>query len=134
MTLLEWKPGYETGIAAVDYEHRRLIGLINKLHHQLAQPGQRATVSAFFGDLYAEIAAHFALEERVMRQRAYPAYGLHKADHERLLDEIRDLMDEYETSLDDASRDTLRERLEAWFLRHFHAMDAPLHAATGEQG
>lgn len=134
MALLQWKSDYETRIAAVDYEHRRLIGLINEMHQRLAGPGREPTISAFFGDLYAAISAHFALEEKVMREHAYPGYALHKADHERLLDEIRDLMDEYETSLDVASGSSLGERLDAWFLRHFREMDSPLHTAIGDHG
>lgn len=134
MALLQWKSEYETRIAAVDYEHRRLIGLINEMHDRLPGPGHQPVVSAFFGDLYAAISAHFALEERVMRERAYSGYVPHKADHERLLDEIRDLMDEYETSFEPASGEGLRERLDVWFVRHFQEMDAPLHAAIGEHG
>jgi hemerythrin len=134
MALLQWKSEYETRIAAVDYEHRRLIGLINEMHERLAGLGHQPAVSAFFGDLYAAISAHFALEERVMRERAYSAYVPHKDDHERLLDEIRDLMDEYETSFDPACGESLRERLDVWFVRHFQEMDAPLHAAIGAHG
>lgn len=134
MALLHWKADYATGIAAVDYEHRRLIELINELHHRLGDASRPASVSAFFGDLYAEISAHFALEEKMMRERAYSAYAPHKADHERLLDEIRDLMDEYETGLDSVPGETIRDRLETWFMRHFRTMDAPLHAAIGGHG
>lgn len=134
MALLQWKTGYETGIAAVDHEHRRLIELINGLHVRLGDPDQAASVSAFFGDLYAEISAHFALEEKVMRERRYSAYAPHKADHERLLDEIRDLMDEHETDQNPVCGEGIRARLDTWFLRHFHTMDAPLHAAIGAGG
>lgn len=134
MALLQWKSDYETRIAAVDHEHRQLIGLINQIHDQLAGPGRKAQVSAFFGDLHAAVSAHFALEERVMRERAYAAYAPHKADHERLLDEIRDLMDEYETNFEPGYGESLQQRLDAWFLRHFQEMDAPLHAATDGYG
>lgn len=134
MALLQWKTDYETRIAAVDYEHQRLIGLINELHQRLTGPGGQSAVSEFFGDLYAAISAHFALEERVMRERAYSGYTAHKADHERLLDEIRDLMDEYETRFDPSCGDNLGQRLDVWFGRHFQEMDAPLHAAIGGRG
>lgn len=134
MALLKWKSDYETRIAAVDHEHQQLIGLINEIHDRLAGPGREPAVSAFFGDLHAAVSAHFALEERVMRERAYAGYAPHKADHERLLDEIRDLMDEYETGFEAGYGDTLHARLDAWFLRHFQEMDAPLHAAIGEHG
>ena len=52
----------------------------------------------FFGDLFKAISAHFALEERFMRERGYDQLVQHKNDHERLLDEIRDIMEDFEAS------------------------------------
>ena len=54
----------------------------------------------------------------------------HKADHERLLDEIRDIMDEFIGDEETGSSD-LSVRLDAWFSRHFETHDARLHKALG---
>ena len=35
MALLHWKDKYSVGIPAVDYEHKELIDLINRLHDEL---------------------------------------------------------------------------------------------------
>jgi hemerythrin len=61
-------------------------------------------IEAFLGEIYARISAHFALEEKDMQARAYPERPAHKADHERLLDDLRDIMDEVHDQgvLDDA--------------------------------
>lgn len=127
MALIEWKDEYAIGIPAVDHEHRALVRLINDLHAQLAVPGAPPdAVAAFLGEINARIGAHFALEEKVMRDRRYDQLAAHKADHERLLDEIRDLMDRYE---DDESFDEqeLADRLSDWFAVHFRTHDARLH-------
>ena len=124
--LLAWKPEYALGLPAVDHEHRALIGLINDLHASLFEPGCGTTVTDFLGELFAQISSHFALEEKVMRDRRYAAYQDHKSDHERLLDEIRDLMDDYE----DGGRVDLERfavDLERWFSVHFATHDAALH-------
>lgn len=126
MALLQWKDRYSVGVAAVDHEHKELIALINKLHDELVAQGAPLTVEAFFGDLLKAITAHFALEERFMREHRYDQLVQHKADHERLLDEIRDMMD----ALDEGETD-LSERLDAWFSRHFETHDARLHQALG---
>src|SRR5512147_1303305 len=97
MALVEWKEEFKVGIASVDHEHRQLIGLINDLHGSLAGRPTKDAISSVLGEIYAKIAAHFALEERVMRERGYDQYDDHKADHERLLDEIRTIMDRYES-------------------------------------
>ncbi len=80
----------------------------------------------FLGELYAMICAHFALEERVMRETGYDEYAAHKDDHERLLDEIRDLMDDYEDA-GAIDMDAFSRRLEHWFSEHFRTKDARLH-------
>lgn len=130
MDLLHWDDRYSVGIAAVDHEHRELIALINRLYEEASAQGSRDAVLGFFGDLFKAISAHFALEERFMRERDYDQVTQHKNDHERLLDEIRDLMEAYEASarFDDG---LLADALDAWFARHFETHDARLHKALG---
>ena len=67
MALLEWKDEFAIGIASVDFEHRELINFINRMHDHLAEGAGEYTIADFFGELYAMISAHFALEEQTMR-------------------------------------------------------------------
>jgi hemerythrin len=126
MTLLEWRDEFCIGIEEVDHEHRELIGLINALHAELGAERPSARVEGFLGEILASVSAHFALEEKVMRARRYAALVEHKADHERLLDELRDLMDEQAKGavLDEAA---FSARLAEWFSLHFRTQDARLH-------
>jgi hemerythrin len=130
MALLQWKDQYSVGIEAVDHEHRELIDLINRLHEELAVKATTAAVDAFLGDVYKAISAHFALEERFMREHGYDQLSQHKGDHERLLDEIRVIMDDF-LDREDLAREELSARLDAWFSRHFETHDARLHHALG---
>jgi hemerythrin len=130
MTLLCWKDEYSVGIEAVDHEHKQLIDLINRLHDELDSPGAKMTVPAFFGDLLKGISAHFALEEKFMRDGGYDGLDPHKGDHERLLDDLREIMDAFERS-EDIDRVELAQRLDSWFSHHFRAHDARLHQAFG---
>jgi hemerythrin len=126
MALLLWKDEYSVGIEAVDHEHRELIDLINRLHGELDSPAAKLTVPAFFGDLLKGISAHFALEEKIMRDAAYEGLGSHKADHERLLDELCDIMQVFEHS-EAIDRMGLAQRLDSWFSHHFRTHDARFH-------
>lgn len=130
MGLLHWEKRYSVGIEAVDHEHRELVELINRLHEQAKVQGSKVAVLGFFGDLYKAVSAHFALEERFMREKHYDELGAHKGDHERLLDEIRDMMEDYEIN-DLFAEQVLAQRLDAWFSRHFESHDARLHRALG---
>ncbi|MBI3569755.1 MAG: hemerythrin family protein [Gammaproteobacteria bacterium] len=126
MSLIEWDEKFSVGVAAVDHEHRELIGLVNETHDRLMRPGDEAAVMDFLGEIYARISAHFALEENIMRARNYDQFDAHKADHERLLDEIRDIMDDYE---DDEyfDEEQFAQQLKTWFAEHFGTHDTRLH-------
>lgn len=133
MNLLEWRDEFRIGIPEVDFEHQELIALINALHERLVDPGRGGTVGEFLGELHSQISAHFALEERVMRSRRYPEFDDHKQDHERLLDEIRDIMDGYELH-GRYDAEALSAALGTWFSEHFRTRDARLHAALARPG
>jgi hemerythrin-like metal-binding protein len=130
MSLLHWKDEYSVGIDAVDYEHAELIDLINRLYEQLVSDDAKLTVPAFFGDLLKAIGAHFALEEKFMRDQSYGRLDRHKADHERLLEELRDIMDAFDHA-EEIDSPELAARLETWFSRHFRTHDAELHRSLG---
>lgn len=130
MVLLHWENRYSVGIAAVDHEHQELIELVNRLYDEATKLGSKDAVLDFFGDLFKAISSHFALEERFMRERGYDQLVQHKTDHERLLDEVRDIMEDFEAS-DRFDERVLAQRLDAWFSRHFETHDARLHHALG---
>jgi len=130
MTLIEWRDDFNTGVASVDYEHRQLIELINEVYVKLSREGDHDAALRFLGEIYARIAAHFALEERIMRERGYDEYEDHKADHERLLDDILDIMDEFEASTE-LDTEGFSRRLGEWFTVHFKTKDARLHRRLG---
>jgi len=127
MTLIEWKEQYSLGVPAVDHEHRELIDLINELYASVKGPDTDTTVMDFLGELYARIAAHFALEEKIMRDSGYDEYQEHKSDHERLLDDVRDLMDDYEDGVY-VDVEEFGKRLDEWFSEHFRTRDSRLHS------
>jgi hemerythrin len=130
MAPLEWKDDYSVGIPAVDHEHKELIGLVNQLHQALTSEKPDIEVSEIFGDLFRTISSHFALEERFMRQHGYDQTARHKADHERLLDELRDIMDDHRDR-QDPSTGRLIASVEIWFATHFKTHDARLHSRLG---
>jgi len=125
MQLIEWKDEYRVGSPDVDHEHQELIRHLNELHASL--PDYEADrVADFLGEIYSEISAHFALEEKLMRERDYHEYAAHKEDHERLLDEIADIMDDVAQG-EDYDPEILSGRLKDWFGGHFGSFDARLH-------
>jgi len=126
MTVLQWREEFSVGIEEVDHEHRELIELIRTLQQDLHAGADTDRIIDVLGEIYNQIAAHFALEEKMMRTTHYPALPEHKQDHETLLDDLRDIMDEVE---DDGILDEtqLTDDLDRWFSDHFKTHDAKLH-------
>jgi hemerythrin len=131
MSLIEWRSDFETGVPDVDQEHRELVDLINELHNELESDSDPDMVSAFLGEVFARISAHFALEESVMRKHKYDEYEAHKTDHEKLLDDIRDIMDDFDAGDFDNYDDALSATVRDWFVDHFKTKDARLHKMLG---
>jgi len=132
MPLLEWRDEFNTGNPSVDHEHRELIELINELHDKLGNTDRnRDEVSDYLGEIYAQISAHFALEERLMQEKDYEEYPEHKADHDRLLNDIGDILDDYDSDRFEDMEKDLSKRLQSWFTNHFSTLDVKLHALLG---
>ncbi len=130
MTLIHWRDEFSLGVEAVDVEHREMIELINTLDTLMQQGASQDAVVDTLGEIYARIAAHFALEEKIMRAANYEQLPAHKMDHERLLDRLLDVID----SVDEEGRyerDALSDYLNSWFSVHFRVHDAQLHNKLG---
>lgn len=130
MSLIAWRDEFSLGVESVDVEHREMIALINSLDASMQQGASQDTVVETLGEIYARISAHFALEEKIMREAGYEHFSSHKADHERLLDRLLNVID----SVDEEGsyeRATLSDYLNGWFSVHFRVHDARLHHSLG---
>ena len=90
----------------------------------LAQRSRELARMADAGDGHAGL-------ERLLRDRGYDGYQSHKTEHERLLDGIREIMDNFEYGLYADYEDALAKHLGEWFELHFSTQDARLHRMMG---
>jgi len=134
MPLLQWKDEYEIGIGSIDHEHHALMDLINVLGARLDPAFGSDEVCETLREICTLVATHFAHEESIMRELHYDQYAEHKADHNRLLNEIRDILQSVETGSLIDYRIDLGERVGRWFGRHFETLDARLHNLTNGPG
>jgi len=100
---VELAPGLLLDIRSVDAEHLELADLLNRLAG--LQPGDAAAgdgvsngtaeadgaaqLLALLDQLEAETRAHFASEEQLMQEAAYPAWRAHRREHTMLMAELR---------------------------------------------
>lgn len=130
MAYITWDPAHETGIPGIDYEHRRLVELLNDIHDLIAARAEPLRIADRLADLYTLATAHFALEEKVMQEQKYPGLAARRDLHYRLLEQVREIMDAYETG-SYRSGDMLPATLKHW-LSDAMAGDAELFAGLGD--
>ena len=126
MSLIEWREEFCTGISGVDFEHKQLIDQINIIYELIDSGAEKEDILNGLGDIYGSISAHFSLEEKMMETHGYDQYEEHKANHEQLLDDIQDISDEFESSVE-LDKTKFKLKLNDWFQLHFKTFDARLH-------
>jgi len=85
--LMAWQERYQLGIMPIDIQHRVLVDLTNKLHK--AAMGSGGNIRDAIEELVQYATFHFAFEERMMVQSAYPAFEEHRAGHDALLNQLK---------------------------------------------
>ncbi|MDH5750595.1 MAG: bacteriohemerythrin [Rhodospirillales bacterium] len=134
MTAIPWKNEFETGIMSVDHDHDSLIQAINSLCERLESDLSEVAVLRQLDEIHALIEAHFAAEEKTMIDTDYSGYADHKQDHDRLLNDILDIMDQVKSgkSIDWVS--LLGNLTAKWFSVHFSTLDKAFHLQTHGAG
>jgi hemerythrin len=128
MALIEWKQEYELGLPELDFEHRDLLEQVSALYAQCAATPQPAIVADCLGRLHARLAAHFALEERTMVEMRNPRFAAHKAEHDRFLEEVTDIVASFDDSAQVVAADieAFAHRVRDWIVGHITTYDRQL--------
>ncbi len=119
-----WNSNFETGIADVDAQHRRLVELLNQLAGHLGNRSDPVELNQVFADLAAYADYHFKTEEGVWEPHFGDDawYQGHKKVHESFIADVVALKEEEKTKpLETVVEDILK------FLTHwlaFHILDS----------
>ncbi|MCB2188711.1 MAG: bacteriohemerythrin [Deltaproteobacteria bacterium] len=96
MAFIQWRPDFETGIAQIDREHKKLVGLVNELYDAMKAGAGNQALGKVLTGLTAYTKTHFATEEKLMSQHAYPAFLAHKAEHDKLTAQVVELGEKFQ--------------------------------------
>ncbi len=86
----------ETGIGAVDSQHKQLFDAMNHLADACSQGKGRVEIEKTLKFLNDYIIKHFNDEEKILTKCKYPDLTTHKRYHETFKKTVRDIMDEYQ--------------------------------------
>ena len=91
MALMAWSDNLSVNVTQIDEQHKKLVGMLNDLHDAMKQgKGSDASGNVLSG-LVQYVATHFATEEKLMKEHAYPEYLKHKIEHDALTKQALDL-------------------------------------------
>jgi hemerythrin-like metal-binding protein len=119
---VDWKDEYSVGIESIDQQHKKLINLINMLQTSV----DYSTGEEFERECLAAVVdytkTHFVYEEGLMSQYGYPDFEAHKAQHQKMINKVDELLSAYEERPESAMQDTL-DFLKQWLIRHINGTD-----------
>lgn len=124
MSCIAWSPTLELQQPAMDATHREFVEHLQATEAALSEP---ATVwLAHYQAMLAHTEAHFAQEERWMREIGFDPENCHARQHASVLLTMREVGQQLAGSPDAALLRQLIEELAQWFSLHARSMDAAL--------
>ena len=122
---IRWSAKLEIGEVAIDDDHRAIITLLNAITEAGKNAGtERGRLFDLLEQVVNETAAHFAVEEALMTRLDETQRGEHCAEHQRLLNEYADQVDEFRKGK--ISAEYLCRFVYRWFVRHIESYDLGL--------
>jgi hemerythrin len=123
MSVIRWKPVYETGIVELDNEHRELLVAINRLYEAIRDKRSEEVLNEVMSLLDDYTCHHFQHEERLMEEYHYPDLPKHREQHQNLIESLQTIKNE---PVEIATMATnLFSFLRAWLLKHIVEEDKP---------
>lgn len=122
-----WHESLEGGDAELDGAHRQLWALSTAAEEAVARNDPRTTRWKL-DEFFELTGAHFAEEERLMRESAYPGADAHLQDHASYLTELHKLRKELGLNgLSPLFRLWFGSRFTGWLRSHVKGMDQSFH-------
>lgn len=133
MTLLMFGHAASVGVRAMDDQHGILMDMMNELRVALIRGCGRDQACEDLNRLIAFTQMHFASEERLLEQYAFPGSIDHRDAHRRLLGQIRETVFRVQHS-EEVELRSLLAFLRGWFIEHLEHVDQHYGRWLNEQG
>jgi hemerythrin len=88
MAFMDWTEKYSVGIAVFDDEHKKLIAIVNTLHHAVSAGTDKLELQRICDGLVDYTISHFRHEEEYFAEWGFPEAGQHIAEHDALRQQV----------------------------------------------
>ncbi len=116
-----WQEEDAMGIPLIDEQHRGIVSMINTLYYFMKRGDAEREQQRMLEMLEHFFAVHFIVEEELMEAAGYEESESHAAEHERFLEELRQLRASIEQVNEPLQ---LLKSLKSWWLDHIKVEDA----------
>jgi len=122
MAIIAWKAVYETGIVALDTEHKALIEQINRLFEAVRNKQGEEVLGEILAMLTTYTHEHFEHEEQLMTKYGYPGLKEHLAVHQQLREDVQAMTERHSSGTEVLAAELLKF-LRVWVLEHIVEVD-----------
>lgn len=122
MPIMSWTDTYNTGIAEIDQQHKKLVDLLNSLHDAMTKGQAKAVLGKILGELVNYCAGHFATEEKLFDKHDYPDAADHKEKHKKMVSKVLALQAQFEEGKAMMTIEVM-EFLQQWLDKHILGTD-----------
>ncbi|PLX49800.1 MAG: hemerythrin [Desulfobulbaceae bacterium] len=133
MAMFAWKPEYSVNIKEIDDQHKQLVAMVNELHEAMTQKKGKEVLGPILAKLINYTATHFAAEEKLMQQHGYPDYDKHKAKHEKMVQKVLALQNDYKGGKITMTFE-VSKFLQDWLNKHILGTDKQYSAFLNDKG
>ena len=117
-----WTEAMSVGHPLLDLDHKRLIGVINRLWIADGE-GNRQVIEFVLDDLLHYTESHFKREEQMMAEGGYPDFDRHTRVHQGICHRIEEIRWEYFQGIRDGLRGEILGFLKDWLYKHILVED-----------
>lgn len=96
IVFVKWKDVYNTGITAIDDQHKKLVDLINQLYYNVYNTLPEKSIQEVLDSLIEYTESHFWFEEDLMKKSAYPSLSIHKKEHDGFVSRIKEFSNKFD--------------------------------------
>ena len=137
MALIEWDDSLKLGVAVVDAQHERLIGIVNRLHEAIMEGRGADVIGEIMDELIVYTATHFSMEEKYFAQFNYADAEEHKQEHDALIEKVTAFVDDFERAPAESRAALAKELLQflqIWWRYHMMDTDSKFVALFRQKG
>ena len=137
MTLMQqtfcWTERYSVNIAVLDRQHQALFDTVNELKDALTSGQGSGVVADVLKKLSDYALNHFAAEELLMTEHAFPGLETHRAEHKRFARKVEKFLEDYKAGKTGVPV-ALMLFLQSWLQEHLLKTDKAYSAYLNARG